>query len=203
MKKSKIISILFFASFFIFNMCYAEKIGIVTDIQAGKTAVRNRNKYTKGNIIYPRKYKTYFSRALREAKSAGVEKMIALGDNVDMGKDRKRAKILVEMAKKAGMEMLWIKGNHDGNQVSKIFFPDSASYYSKELDNWKIIVLDSNEGASPINGGVSATQLAWLETQIAETEKNILVAMHHPIWNIRGSPTRRASAGLCRTRKYF
>lgn len=194
-KKASIIIILLIAGVLFAPQCLAEKIGVIADIHAGSKEVRNKNKYTPGNIVYPRKYKTYFRRVLAQLKDSGVQKVLALGDQTDAGKDKKRAKNLVSLAKQAGMEMIWVRGNHESRSATKkIFFPDGLLYYEQELDDWKIIILDTNENLSLVNGGIKEKQLQWLEEKISGTEKNILIAMHHPIFRIREElPDRIAS----------
>ena len=63
------------------------------------------------------------------------------------------------------------------------FFTVSACplWYAYDVDaNWRAVVLDSNKPAN-------ATQLAWLDAELAkDTSRNLLVYWHHPRWRNSG-----------------
>jgi 3',5'-cyclic AMP phosphodiesterase CpdA len=153
-------------------------IGVVTDIHAAN----DKQRLVEGNVYgFPRKFKTYFPYALEEMKKQGVSVVLALGDNTNVGKSH-YAKDLVEMAKSAKMDVIWVKGNHDtrSSGVMKYFGVDQT-YYLRDFQNWRIIVLDSTAIDPNGIGGIDAVQMEWLK-QTLKTDKSVIIAMHHPIW---------------------
>ncbi len=162
----------------------AYKIGIITDIHAGKRNISRKSEYNSQNILLAKKYPAYFKQALRRMKKSGVNTVITTGDNTN-DNSPKYAKKLLRLTRQSGVEVLWGRGNHEGFRTDKYLFP-AGKYYAVDRGNWRIIFLDSNEGTNNKSvGGVGPTQKLWLRDRIAETERNILVVMHHPIFRIR------------------
>lgn len=153
-------------------------IGVVSDIHAANDKKRTVDGSAYG---FPRKYKEYFPFALSEMKKQGVSVVLALGDNTNVGKSH-YAKNLIQIAKDAQMDVIWVKGNHDTRDsgVMKYFGVDQT-YYLRDFKNWRIIVLDSTVIDPNGVGGLDEAQLNWLKESL-KTDKNVIIAMHHPIW---------------------
>jgi 3',5'-cyclic AMP phosphodiesterase CpdA len=156
------------------------KIGLITDIHAGNEKERIIEGVTMG---YPRVYKEHFSAALDEMKKQGINLVIALGDNTNEGNEKK-AQTLVDIAKNKNMEIVWVKGNHDREEtnVMNVFGVQSPYYYYVDKGDWRIVVLDSSEIDPAGTGGIDPQQLDWLKN-ILQTDKSVVVAMHHPIYD--------------------
>jgi 3',5'-cyclic-AMP phosphodiesterase len=76
-------------------------------------------------------------------------------------------------------------GNHDVKEnFNKVFLDEehsNAYYYVKNLENYRVIVLDSSI-IGEHSGGVHGEQLQWLEQVLTENyQQGTLVFMHHPI----------------------
>lgn len=91
-----------------FSNCKAMSVGVVSDIHIGKM-----NKRKSGSsIVYPSKAISYFEKAVKEMKAKGVELIVSLGDNTQVG-GSKYYKQLKKIENKYGIKVLWVKGNHD------------------------------------------------------------------------------------------
>jgi predicted phosphodiesterase len=156
------------------------KIGLISDIHAGNEETR----FIIDGVGYgfPRQYKKLFSDALVEMKITNVNFVIANGDNTNTGKNQ-YADTLVQIANENNMEVIWVKGNHDREktEVMKNFGVKGRYYYFIDKGPWRIIVLDSTEIDATNAGGISLEQTTWLRKSL-ETEKNVIIAMHHPIY---------------------
>lgn len=150
----------------------AEKFCLIADIHNGS----GTKKASKANVIYPKHGNRYFKEALRRAKESKVDACIVLGDNANTGK-RKEAKELVKTAKKSGVRVIWVKGNHDSRRSQK-YLSDRTNYIVN-FRNVRVVVLDSNTGNTAGNGGVSAENRGFYQRAL-NTNKKIVLAMHHP-----------------------
>ncbi|HBI33674.1 MAG TPA: hypothetical protein DEA43_03585 [Candidatus Moranbacteria bacterium] len=157
------------------------KIGLVTDIHAG-------NEKTRFNIDgvdygFPREYKKLFLKTLLEMKKEKVDFVLAIGDNTNNGKNQ-YADTLVKIANENKVEVIWVKGNHDREKtnVMRNFGLKGKYYYFVDKGSWRIIVLDSSEIDPTNTGGISSEQTLWLKETL-KTEKDIIIAMHHPIYS--------------------
>lgn len=157
---------------------WAYEIGVISDIHAGKKKVRNKKNH---QIVYPKKYGTCLNRALVDLKSQGVTTVIATGDIGDIGSKKKYYHAVKKKAASAGMDMVWVKGNHDKWNNMTALIP--TKYYYVDRENVRIIVLDTTIG-NLLRGSIDADQLSWLKQTIAEAgNKKIVIAMHHPIFD--------------------
>jgi len=98
------------------------------------------------------------------------------------------------------LKKYWVAGNHDLRSVTKKQFMQSLDidYVSKafEMGNYKIIILDSNftkddenvvPGNGYIRGHISEKQIKFLEKELQNTDKRIIVFSHHPLlWSVDG-----------------
>jgi 3',5'-cyclic AMP phosphodiesterase CpdA len=165
-------------SFFIFlNPLPSEafSLGIVADIHAGG----QKDVVESGQIVlYPSRY----CDNLEGIRESGVDYILTLGDNTLNGKSSEAKKVISCMQDYDNV--IWTKGNHDKEEAWKYF--NSPNYYSKNIGNWKIIVLDSTKLFPTGSGGFLDGQLDWLKKELDETEKaddeNIFIAMHHNIF---------------------
>jgi predicted MPP superfamily phosphohydrolase len=150
----------------------AEKFCLIADIHNGN----GTKEKSDTNVIYPKYGNRYFKEALKRAKANGVDACIALGDNVNTGK-KKDAKQLAKTAKKSGVKVLWVKGNHDSDKSQK-YLSDRINYFV-DFENVRVIVLDSNSGNILANGGVIPANQEFYRNSL-DTDKKIILAMHHP-----------------------
>jgi len=150
----------------------AEKFCLIADIHKG-SGTRN---LTKENITYPKYGSRYFKKALKRAKASKVDACIALGDNVNNGKAN-QAKKLAKIAKKGGVKILWVKGNHDSAKSQKYLY--TKTNYFMDFSSIRIVVLDSNFVNLAGNGGVSPENQEFYK-QAIQTDRKVILAMHHP-----------------------
>jgi predicted phosphodiesterase len=158
--------------FFVFSIPVSSKaftLGIVSDIHAGgsKDVARSET-----NVLHPNLY----CQNLKMVKEAGTDYILTLGDNTLNGKSSEAKKVLSCLK---GYDVLWTKGNHDKEEAWQLF--KTPNYYSKQIGNWKIIVLDSSKMFASGSGGFSDEQLAWLKEELEEGEQ-VLISMHHTIF---------------------
>jgi len=154
------------------------KIGWVTDIHADRFKKRD----VDSGIIYPKKYMEYLPKTLDAMKDEGVDVVIATGDNTNSGDDN-YARDLKRIADEKKMEVLWVRGNHDNDEVMGILGVED--YYYNDYGNTRIIVMDTTEYLNSeydYKGGVNPEQLAWLREAV-KTDKEIIVAMHIPVFD--------------------
>ena len=58
---------------------------------------------------------------------------------------------------------------------------DKTMYYSAEVGKVKLIVIDSVNQCGGWQGSLDETQFAWLESEIANSTKPVVLASHHPL----------------------
>lgn len=158
------------------------RVALITDIHASSIDDRSIGSEDLGNTVYPSKYPELFPKALEEIRNKGIDILIVLGDNTN-DSSLKHAQNLKDMVENSGVETIWVKGNHDRkNDVMRKLGPE-GSYYFAEKENWRIIVLDTNEeGNVSREGGMGGKQIEWLKGAL-QTDKKVLIAMHHPVWD--------------------
>lgn len=167
MKKILLITILLLPFF-----ARAEKFCLIADIHNGN----GTRKLTKENITYPKYAKRYFKSALKYTKKEKVDACIILGDNANNGKSN-QAKELAKIAKKGGVKILWVKGNHDSAKSQKHLY--TQTNYFMDFSNIRIVVLDSDFVNLAGNGGVSLENQEFYK-QVIQTDRKVILAMHHP-----------------------
>ncbi len=153
----------------------AFSLNVTTDIHAGSQKKRDMSKYTAGNIISPKKWDKYFKGFM----SSNADVYLTLGDNTNTGKDWKKARDIRKLLDKKfqGKTVLFTYGNHDSDKGFR--YLSSQKYYAFDKENWRIIVVNTEEGDAKI----SDTQLSWLKEQV-KTDKKVLIAMHEPAFSI-------------------
>lgn len=78
------------------------------------------------------------------------------------------------------------KGNHDWYALDVYGIPGATGWYAQTINSkWKIIVLNSQGGG---NYSLGATQLAWLQTELAATPTTqfVCIMSHVPFCGIAG-----------------
>lgn len=174
MKYVAILSALFFLFVSSFSYSQAFNLGIVADIHAGgsKDIIRSEK-----NTLYPNRYCIN----LEWIKKSDVDYILALGDNTLNGKESEAKKVLNCLK---GYDVLWTKGNHDKEVAWQLF--ETPNYYSRRIENWKIIVMDSSKINPSSSGGFFDEQLDWLKKELSENDsediENVFIATHHNIF---------------------
>lgn len=153
-------------------------LNVTSDIHAGKQKKRDYTKYQAGNIVYPKNGESFFKAFLNNPGDL----YIALGDNSNTCKDAsKYDKKLAKAVAKSGKQVLFGFGNHDCDKGFK--YLSASKYYSFDKENWRIIVMNSEEVYSNPDGqnegGFSDTQIEWLKGKL-DTDKNIVIAISKP-----------------------
>lgn len=153
-------------------------LNVTSDIHAGKQKTRDYRKYTAGNIIYPKKGESFFKAFLNQPG----DMFIALGDNSNTcGDAKKYDQKLAKAVAKSGKQVLFGFGNHDCDKGFK--YLSASKYYSVDKEDWRIIVMNSEEGYSNTDGqndgGFSDTQIDWLKNKL-DTDKKIVIAISKP-----------------------
>lgn len=149
-------------------------LNVTSDIHAGKQKKRDYTKYQAGNIVYPKKGESFFKAFLNNPGDL----YIALGDNSNTCSDAKKYdQKLAKAVAKSGKQVLFGYGNHDCDKGYK--YLSSAKHYVVDKEDWRIIVLNGEEGDS--TGGFSKSQMDWFEDKL-DTDKKVVVAVSKPVF---------------------
>jgi 3',5'-cyclic AMP phosphodiesterase CpdA len=130
------------------------------------------------------------AQAFRQLDASGIrpEAIVFTGDIADLGEDDayRRIRSIVEPAAEAlGARVLWVMGNHDDRALLRSELLDEAPLTdpvvtSIRLGGLRVIALDTSVPGFH-HGELSADQLAWLRTELAEpAPEGTIVALHHP-----------------------
>jgi len=152
---------------------FAFSLGLVSDIHADSYKKRNIGKY---NVTYPKRANSYFKKALTEMKNKGVELVIITGDITNRGQKKYYLK-LKKTASNSKMKIIWIRGNHDSKHFNQL--NAERFYFFDFKDSWRVICLDSSVALGNSTGQLDASQINFLKEK-SDTERNIIIAMHHP-----------------------
>ena len=124
-----------------------------------------------------------FSQVLKEIQSESFEYdvVLATGDLVQDSSDEGYLRF-VEMVKPLNKWVFWLPGNHDFQPKMVEHLSQPPINASKHLllgKYWQVILLDSQVSGVP-HGELSAYQLDWLKTKLAENPaRHSLVVLHH------------------------
>lgn len=157
-----------------------KKIGWVTDIHAD----RFKKRAVDSGKLYPKKYLIYVPKVFKELKKQKVRTVISTGDNTNSGDDN-YAEELMRLTNEEKMDVIWVRGNHDNDEVMSILGLPNKQYYFRDIDNTRIIVLDSTEyknGEYDYRGDISSEQIGWMKESL-KTDKDVIIAMHIPIFS--------------------
>lgn len=152
------------------------KIGWVSDIHADRFKRRD----IPSGLMFPRRYSDYLPKMFDAMRQQGINTVIATGDNTNSG-DENYARDLERIAKEKHMDVIWVKGNHDTDQVMADLGVTGNKYYYIDHGNTRIVVLDDVENDGGYLGSIDQNQLNWLKETL-KTEKQVVVAMHIPIF---------------------
>lgn len=157
-----------------------EKIGWVSDIHADRFKKRD----VDSGLLYPKKYKEYLPKVFDAMRDEGITTVIATGDNTNSGDDN-YARDIKRIAEEKKMDVIWVRGNHDNDEVMSILGVFGGNYYYRDMENVRVIVLNTTQypnGEYDYFGGINAEQMAWIEESL-KTDKKVIVAMHMPMFN--------------------
>jgi Calcineurin-like phosphoesterase len=173
----KLLFIIILAVMAIPTTSQAFTLNVTSDIHAGKQKTRNYTKYTPGNVIYPKKGESFFKAFLNRPGDI----YLALGDNSNTcGDAKKYDQKLAKAVAKSGKRVYFGYGNHDCDKGYK--YLSSSKNYVVDRDDWRIIVLNSEEKDSAVGGGFSDAQMDWFEKQL-DTDRKVVVAASKPAFD--------------------
>jgi predicted phosphodiesterase len=161
------------------------KIGAIADIHASQQKSKTAPSEPR-NVILPANFEKNLKTALQGTKDCDFT--LILGDNSYNNTEKYIAR-LKELAQ--DYPVLWVKGNHDQAEIFKNL--SENNYYYVDKNNWRIIILDNStfvpeelkntEEVFTDRGWISPEQLTWLKNSL-QTEKQVLIAMHVPIFQV-------------------
>jgi len=173
----KLLFIIILASMAIPATSQAFTLNVTSDIHAGKQKTRDYRKYTPGNVIYPKKGESFFKAFLNEPGDV----YLALGDNSNTcGDAKKYDQKLAKAVAKSGKRVYFGYGNHDCDKGYR--YLSSSKNYVVDREDWRIIVLNSEEVSSDLGGGFSSSQMDWFEKQL-DIDKKVVVAASKPAFD--------------------
>lgn len=155
----KIVLILLFIPF----MANAFTLGVITDFHANG----NSKSSATWGTIYSSDWNTY----LTTAKTCNPQYWAVLGD-ITTGGQSYATQVKEQLP---GDNVIWVKGNHDINGTFTTFKAGSPYYY-QDIENWRIIVLDSSAGKK-----LPSAQFNWLVSSLNTTKKKMIL-MHNCVW---------------------
>jgi len=145
-------------------------IGLISDMHVGKEKAR---KNSEGSYVYPKKALGEFKKTLK-IMNGKVDFVLVLGDSTNK-KSSKYAKKVKRASRVSKVPIIWVKGNHEKNGFRYIF---NETYYTREINGIKIMVLDTNHTDLSSIGQISETQKQWVYQNIEGVD---VIGMHHPI----------------------
>ncbi|MBB5646157.1 metallophosphoesterase family protein [Pedobacter cryoconitis] len=168
-----------------------QTIAYLTDAHLGQKIILDQEtgmmRYTQNTEEHKDKLKFI----LKDIASNGVTEIIFGGDIGAQKANQWFFKTIDEF----NFKFLMVLGNHDSyQQVSQYYKnehrnePDDELYYADEEGQFKFIYLDSSSNA------VSQNQLNWLLQEL-DTDKEILLFIHHPVLEIE-TPLDKVGAAL-------
>lgn len=161
-------------------------VAFITDIHAGDEKKRTEGK-EENNILIPENYEKNLNTSLEKMKREKVDLIVNLGDSLNSPSKKYPGK-LKNIFENFNMPVIWTNGNHDKAVFSEYIYP--KKYYYIDKGHWRIIVLDNSE-ANPddpeekraLRGYIDPVQMNWLRDTLKKTKKNVLVAMHVPMFS--------------------
>ncbi|RFB78351.1 metallophosphoesterase family protein [Methylovirgula sp. 4M-Z18] len=168
------------------------KFAHFTDAHLGQQLIAGGN-ITATKMPYaddPLAHRENFQTVLRDLAARRIEDIVFGGD---IGTPLANA-YFFECVSRTNVRLHLILGNHDTYaQVKPFYSLETAGdgdelFYARESPPFRFIFMDSSANA------VSERQLSWLQEQL-ETDRQIIVFIHHPILDV-GTPLDRSSAAL-------
>ena len=168
------------------------KITMFSDLHASE------KKQAGGEMFLGDEYEKFLNEFLAHAKAFPSNLVVMNGDliegtrkPVDLGTSELR--LVQKFLDEIPQEKAWVVGNHDLRSVNRSQWKAALGidYLDKsfEINDYKIIILDSNYGSEgKMNDSEGADtgvllsdfQLAWLENELKNSDKTKIVFMHHP-----------------------
>ncbi len=120
-----------------------------------------------------------FDRVLGQIKTHNPDHVVMMGDYSLKAPRRQDVQLAFDKLNEVGVTHSFIAGNHDQSIDIAELHAESAiiggeCYYKKDLGDRLAIFLDTAKGE------MSDTQLSWLRQELAKTNQEVLVFMHHP-----------------------
>jgi Icc protein len=121
-------------------------------------------------------------------KKIKPDAILQIGDFAYPGEKNKQ---VIDMFNKAHVVPMHVIGNHDTDagytkQQCIDYWGMPGRYYAKEVQGINFIILDGNDKGSPTHKGgypayVGDEQMTWLQTQLKESDKPVIVVSHQPL----------------------
>ena len=168
--KNKSIIVLAAAVLFPINV-FAMNIGLISD------------EHACSKKPYKAAMETFLDK-LDEIRNQNPDIIISAGDEAYKGE-----KVFYDQMK--GQDsIIWVKGDDDSKKFSIL----APLNYVKDFDEVRVIVLDSAKKSGSGAGYLSKSQIAFLK-DAENTDKDVIVAMHHPVFNRYGTVFNRKVFG--------
>ena len=172
------------------TMKNSKAIAYVTDAHIGQKIVLS-GKTESGKMHYlpePEEHKDNLKLILDDISRRGISELVFGGDIGTKGSNE----WLFNLIGKYNFKLRMVLGNHDSfSEVSKHYSSpgsDDELKYAYEDGSFKYIYLDSSSNF------ISDNQFRWLQQQL-NTEKKVILFLHHPVLEI-DTPLDRAGAAL-------
>jgi predicted phosphodiesterase len=153
-----------------FTQPVSADIGLISDLHVGSEKAR---KNSEGSYVYPKKALGEFKKTLK-IMNGKVDFILVLGDSTNK-KSSKYAKQVKKASAISKVPVLFVKGNHDKDGFRYI---SKETYYTREINGVKIMVLDTNYTDLSSIGQISDVQRQWIYDNIEGVD---VIGMHHPI----------------------
>ncbi len=181
-------------------------LGAITDVHFGPEASfgGKLRKLTADAPLLCRRFAT------RMRESVRPDLVVNLGDCIEdesPERDEKRYRACLELLATSGCELLNVAGNHDRVHLSDTTLLDAwgrsgTLHYSLDRGGIHLVVLATHE-QKDVAVSVDASQLAWLEADLAATTLPTVVLMHHSAaeQSLGGNRWFEGSPHLCLVRE--
>ena len=161
------------------NIMAKLKAAIVTDIHLGPN---RRAKLGKRAPALLEKF-------IKSANKGAANIIVDLGDRISCKnpeKDAERAKAVKDIFNKAAAPVSFVMGNHDVHNLSRVenekITGSPATSWSKDEGGYHLIFFNPGADAGPYLS-VGESDLDWLKTDLAATDKPTIVFSHVPLDN--------------------
>ena len=125
---------------------------------------------------------------LREMESRECHALVQMGD---FAYPNEKHQEYAQRFNEAHKETIHVIGNHEfdyGLTREDCFeaWGIEASYYRRDVEGLRVLVLDGNDKGSPLHRGgypsfIGKTQQQWLERELSQADRPVLVLSHQPL----------------------
>lgn len=183
-------------------------LGVVTDMHFGPKASFG-GKLRKLSHLAPALLGRVASR-MRDELEPDV--LVNLGDvieDADHAADARAYGHAMEVLRSANLELVHVAGNHDRKNLSPAELRslwgdagDGPLYRSFDRAGFHMVVLYTHE-TKDVDVRIDDEQLAWLEADLAQTDRDTVVLMHHSAadQDLRGNRWFEKAAHICLVRE--